>query len=40
MDPAVHESHRLQHVLTHRNVAANEVVGGLVELESVVAIER
>ena len=40
MDAAVHEPDRLQHVLAHRNVRANELVGGLVDLEPVVAVER
>ena len=40
MDAAVHEADRLQHVLAHRNVPAHELVGRLVDLEAVVAVER
>ena len=39
VDAAVHEPDRLQQVLAHRNVGAHDLVGRLVDLETVVAVE-
>ena len=39
MDAAVHEADRLEHVLAHRNVPANDLIRGLVDLQPVVPVE-
>jgi hypothetical protein len=40
MDAAVHETDRLVQVLADRDVPADDLVRGLVDLEAVVVVER